>query len=1805
MTNSTMTDAAQRPSATGTTASDCSGGRTERLAQRAALRRTRGEAQISVNFITESALLPAAADDAASAGRHAPLVAALNVRAAARRTRGMPSMCVGDSEESDSDTGSEEYATLGAATTTTNIPLTTNNPPPQPHAIPASDAACRAQAATQGAQHALAQRRSDALSARVASNPSWEEAMLSALARAVPLPAAARRPHAAQGDSDDDAGLDNLLAAIASDVEDESAPHASLTAPSPTKKARRRRLPDNPLSKRRHSTRPTLPCSELASLGRAHFDAFHPVVETTLYHVYTDGSAKMLPYNPAGGAVPWIEGAQAGAGGAGWSVYAAGDDGEPVFSTEIAAGHAYCGPDVTANICEWIASLCGLTHMRTLGAKRFIMHTDSKLVLSQLPRNIPISGLDKPRTKNVSRRFRKFVNRMNVLSLECETLRFMHVRGHTQDRGNDCADLLAEDGSHAPVESGRHVGPMLLRELFRRELAAQHARAAQATRDTEPALPASDDSPPHPRARARAGSPPVEPPPPPAPQLLPWSWLCALSDRHFDADDDFAATFNPFPTLEDLHAQAADAYTTVLQWFTRHLGPSANTTQRTPALVLYALHPRLILRPTGAPWHSSRTARELRRRCSLFMDGKWERLFDEAEAARGRLHPAQRATAAPTEEKRLQRALREGSQGRLRNARATLQSEGNLPYGEESAQRLAALQFQVDVHDTYHITAEERVAIDNAIAGDGPGGVIEDIEAFDVLSILRSRKRGTAAGPTGLRFEHLRRAAESSDRGLNAVHRLTILTASAELGGHTRGDWTHGEDCPLGIVDAATLIALRKKDNGIRPIGIGGVERRLAGGALMQSVRAKAVDMFERHNQYGFSVGGCEKVVHTVRLTLAAHPDWVVLSCDRSAAFQRASRGRMLAMLHRHFPTIVPYFKMLYCNASPLHYGEEFTLESQWGCQQGCSLGSFLYCLATLDLLGDVQAAHPGAVIVAYADDIYIIAPPAEAAAAFRSHRRVCFTRAQFVNVAKCHAYSPTADSTDHVDIVALNLNDGNVHPADEGIEVLGCPVGSTTYTHTFLHRHYTSTTHLLSQLHAMSRLPGATVVQTSLLILRHCAVPRVTYLLRCLPTRLVRAFAARHDKCIMSAFCRLLADDDVLGLDIEKWTPRQLERTLASFRLGPHQRAVLIAELTTKQKQCILPTDMGGMGLASAELLGPGAHVASWAEFLRAPNGLHPIVEDACSGVGMRARDTPQPLLDLHDAWDSVAANLTEIEVGGEQKLCEVLEVESLAHLGACPAVLAQHTLTDATHANFLARTLTQCTTRDHTRLLSCGGEGAGAFLRALPLAQEHRMSNTEIRDAIRHQMHLPLAFLGSGPDKCKHPGGHEHDIDPFGDQDHGCNLNSWLRTTRHNAVQSALLCFARFAGCDARPATFRDMRLSEGDTSHKSPDIIMSLPTLSAPLLLDVTVAHPLGATYIHCYARAGDAADNRALAKLVPTLYITRATQLGLDFKPFAIETYGAFGSAARDTFRRIVADALARDETLKSDRAAGWGRGALTSKERSRLQYGWSATHIAETGRQLIGVALARSISAQLRNAHSRRTREFAPTLTSPAPLGAPTLSALSYRPASVDSRRPSSSEPVASRAQVVDGGGGGFASAAHSSPPGRGAGTRPRPQPPTPGAPLGVGGGSEAPSPPHVPLSPMQATPLSAALEEALPADSEALSEAHTDAETLLEEALLERSESGRESEAVVAWGPRAGEGSTSECESEDESEADAVDAWGTRDREERLREHTIRQRVHWDTRVTCDAWWAQSSADSDDVKPNPYCLNPLLARTCS
>jgi hypothetical protein len=109
---------------------------------------------------------------------------------------------------------------------------------------------------------------------------------------------------------------------------------------------------------------------------------------------------------------------------------------------------------------------------------------------------------------------------------------------------------------------------------------------------------------------------------------------------------------------------------------------------------------------------------------------------------------------------------------------------------------------------------------------------------------------------------------------------------------------------------------------------------------------------------------GATSVTRAISLAHSLYPHHVLFTNDSASAFQKKSRSAIERRLLRHFPRMVPFYKVYYNDPSNLYYGLEYKLSSSTGAIQGCSLGSFLYCLADLDILEILQADHPDCLIL-------------------------------------------------------------------------------------------------------------------------------------------------------------------------------------------------------------------------------------------------------------------------------------------------------------------------------------------------------------------------------------------------------------------------------------------------------------------------------------------------------------------------------------------------------------------------------------------------------------------------------------------------------------------------------------------------------------------------------------------------------------------------------------------------------------------------------------------------------------------------
>eukprot|EP00731_Ephydatia_muelleri_P025447 Em0017g530a len=173
---------------------------------------------------------------------------------------------------------------------------------------------------------------------------------------------------------------------------------------------------------------------------------------------------------------------------------------------------------------------------------------------------------------------------------------------------------------------------------------------------------------------------------------------------------------------------------------------------------------------------------------------------------------------------------------------------------------------------------------------------------FNLMAILRSFPKLTAAGPSGLRIQHLIDAAEVPLQtpvlhSLRAVIDLLVSgRASAEVAVFLAG---------------GNLTALNKPAPGdIRPIAVGESIRRLTGKCLCVALKEKAASFFEP-SQFGVACpNGAEKVTHGLRACMDKHwfdDDFGVLKIDMKNAFNLVSRQALLSECAKHFPELFPW----------------------------------------------------------------------------------------------------------------------------------------------------------------------------------------------------------------------------------------------------------------------------------------------------------------------------------------------------------------------------------------------------------------------------------------------------------------------------------------------------------------------------------------------------------------------------------------------------------------------------------------------------------------------------------------------------------------------------------------------------------------------------------------------------------------------------------------------------------------------------------------------------------------------------------
>ena len=444
------------------------------------------------------------------------------------------------------------------------------------------------------------------------------------------------------------------------------------------------------------------------------------------------------------------------------------------------------------------------------------------------------------------------------------------------------------------------------------------------------------------------------------------------------------------------------------------------------------------------------------------------------------------------------------------------------------------------------------------------GGLTEDVaaaidialtESGDVLQIneesfawaLAHHSRGAAAGPSGWTLECWKDACADPNISAALLAFVNATFCRAQL-----------PPALMNLWGSCNTVGLTKKDGGLRPISMGETLRRLTGKAAAYQLR-ETTSAHLRPFQWGVNTSrGCATIAHTARDYLRRHPDHVLLKLDIANAFNSQSRGAFLTAVATSFPELLPLAAQFYQMPTTLYIrGKEktCTLQSVSGQQQGDTLGPLLFALGLQPVLEEVHKVFPGVIIRAYIDDIHLIGPDSDVAAAFallRTHLSAQNLQVSF-GASKTSAWSPAWETNPSRAVTSAVLgplpeSSARVHQCIGGIKTLGTFIGTDSFVKAASMALICSQAapapseasldvtapnpqparveddfqHACTSVAAFAHHKAASSVHSANVLLQRCIVPKIGYSLELLPPHLVADSAVAAHKLIVEAYCNI-----------------------------------------------------------------------------------------------------------------------------------------------------------------------------------------------------------------------------------------------------------------------------------------------------------------------------------------------------------------------------------------------------------------------------------------------------------------------------------------------------------------------------------------------------------------------------------------------------------------------------------------------------------------------------------------------------------
>ncbi|XP_061706329.1 uncharacterized protein LOC133517161 [Cydia pomonella] len=357
------------------------------------------------------------------------------------------------------------------------------------------------------------------------------------------------------------------------------------------------------------------------------------------------------------------------------------------------------------------------------------------------------------------------------------------------------------------------------------------------------------------------------------------------------------------------------------------------------------------------------------------------------------------------------------------------------------------------------------------------------INSKETLDAIASFKTGSAAGLDGISPQHLKDliSYSSGDAGEQLLNSITKLINKMYTGN------INPDIVP--ILFGANLIALNKKDGGVRPIAVGTTLRRLASKLAVRHIISKLKPHFEPI-QLGFGTkGGCEAAVHSLRTYLSNTTSEVLIKIDVKNAFNSVNRDTLLTETKHNLPEIYNYLLLSYADPTKLLYREN-VLSSEVGCQQGDPLGPAIFSLAINPIIKKLNSKFN----VWYLDDGTLGGDVDTVLSDLYTIKTEFRNIGLELNFSKCELYFPNSiPNHNNIEQKFNNLTPNIKIVNRESLCLLGSPIFEDSFPNYIQNsiskfKNYSNRLLEISPHYAIS-------------ILKFCLfVPKLTYVIRCSP---------------------------------------------------------------------------------------------------------------------------------------------------------------------------------------------------------------------------------------------------------------------------------------------------------------------------------------------------------------------------------------------------------------------------------------------------------------------------------------------------------------------------------------------------------------------------------------------------------------------------------------------------------------------------------------------------------------------------------